>query len=87
VILILPNTIHFAHCVRSVAATHPSVKLTTNSPGAASGFALGRNQKVRLIEIPRKVLQIKWLRSVKTKNEHKNNVLKDCITNKHQLTQ
>ncbi len=40
-------------------------------PGAASGFALGRNQKVRLIERLRKVLQIKWLRSVKTKIEHK----------------
>ena len=39
--------------------------------GAASGFALGRNQKVRLIEKLRKVLYIKMLRSVKTKIEHK----------------
>jgi len=46
-------------------------KLTTNEPGAASGFALGRNQKVRLIEKLRKLLQIQRLRVAKTKIEHK----------------
>jgi len=45
--------------------------LTTNKPGAASGFALGRNQKVRLIEKLRKILQIQRLRMAKTKIEHK----------------
>jgi len=40
-------------------------------PGAASGFALGPNQKVRLIEKLRKMLQIQRLRLAKTKIEHK----------------
>jgi len=43
----------------------------TDLPSAASGFALGRNQKVRLIEKLRKMLQIKRLRLAKTKIEHK----------------
>jgi hypothetical protein len=40
-------------------------------PGTASGFALGRSQKVRLAEKLRKMLQIKRLRLAKTKIEHK----------------
>jgi len=39
--------------------------------GAASGFALGRNQKVRLTKILHKVLFINMLRTAKTKIEHK----------------
>jgi len=39
--------------------------------GAASGFALGRNQKVRLTEKLRKMPQIRRLRLAKTKIEHK----------------
>jgi hypothetical protein len=45
--------------------------MNTNQPSAASGFALGRNQKVRLIGKLRKMLQIKRLRVAKTKIEHK----------------
>jgi hypothetical protein len=43
----------------------------TKVPGATSGFALGRNQTVRLTEGLRKVLQIKRLWSVKIRIEHK----------------
>jgi hypothetical protein len=45
--------------------------LTTNQHSAASGFALGRNQKVRLTEKLHKMLHIKMLRTAKIKIEHK----------------
>jgi hypothetical protein len=40
-------------------------------PSAASGFALGRNQKVRPTKKLHKILLIRRLRSVKTKIVHK----------------
>jgi hypothetical protein len=45
--------------------------IATNELGAASGFALGRNQKVRLTEKLRNMLHIQKLQTVKTKIEHK----------------
>ncbi len=40
-------------------------------PGAASGFALGRNQKVRPVKKSHNTLKIKMLRSPDRKNVHK----------------
>ena len=42
-----------------------------DNPSAASGFALGRNQKVRLVKKLHNILKIIELQSFKIKNEHK----------------
>ena len=44
---------------------------TDDNPSAASGFALGRNQKVRLVKKLHKILKKIELQSFKIKNEHK----------------
>jgi hypothetical protein len=49
----------------------PRILLAVKSHSAASGFALGRNQKVRFVEKLRKVLQLKRLRPAKIKIAHK----------------
>jgi len=66
----MATTIGFAF-LAAIRLSRMNPARPTDVPGAASGFALGRNQKVRLVEKLRKMLQIKRLRLAKTKIEHK----------------